>query len=192
MATGEVITFEEVGGVDVHARRTGQIDLGVDTDEEAYAAIRRWLSLPAVQRLDGGAPGRAGRVASSPTPELAALVPAKRTRGYDMRRVVARLCRSRVACSSSSRCSPATSPAPWPASTAGPSASWPTTRCSRPGSSTPRPATRSSASSAVCDAFNLPVIFLVDVPGFMVGQRVEHGRILHLGMRMMQALQNAG
>ena len=43
----------------------------------------------------------------------------------------------------------------------------------------------------VCDAFNLPVIFLVDVPGFMVGRRVEHDRMLHWGMRMMQALQLA-
>jgi acetyl-CoA carboxylase carboxyltransferase component len=43
----------------------------------------------------------------------------------------------------------------------------------------------------VCDAFNLPIVFLADVPGFMVGRRVEHDRILHWGMRMMQALQLA-
>ena len=43
----------------------------------------------------------------------------------------------------------------------------------------------------VCDAFNLPIVFLVDVPGFMVGRRVEHDRMLHWGMRMMQALQLA-
>ena len=40
IATGELISFEDVGGVDVHARKTGQIDLGVDTDQEAYEAIR--------------------------------------------------------------------------------------------------------------------------------------------------------
>ena len=43
----------------------------------------------------------------------------------------------------------------------------------------------------VCDSFNIPVIFLVDVPGFMVGARVEHDKMLHTGMRMMHALQNA-
>ena len=43
----------------------------------------------------------------------------------------------------------------------------------------------------VCDAFNVPVVFLVDVPGFMAGRQVEHDRILHWGMRMMQALQLA-
>jgi len=44
VAIGEVIGFEELGGVDVHAERTGQIDLAVDTDDEAWAAVRRWLS----------------------------------------------------------------------------------------------------------------------------------------------------
>jgi acetyl-CoA carboxylase carboxyltransferase component len=44
VAIGEVIGFEELGGVDVHAERTGQIDLAVDSDEEAWAAVRRWLS----------------------------------------------------------------------------------------------------------------------------------------------------
>jgi acetyl-CoA carboxylase carboxyltransferase component len=44
VAIGEVIGFEELGGVDVHAERTGQIDLAVDTDAEAWAAVRRWLS----------------------------------------------------------------------------------------------------------------------------------------------------
>lgn len=43
----------------------------------------------------------------------------------------------------------------------------------------------------ICDSFNLPVVFLVDVPGFMVGTKVEHNRMLHWGMRMMQAMQMA-
>ena len=44
VATGEIIGYEELGGVDVHARQTGQIDLGVDTEPEAWEAVRRWLS----------------------------------------------------------------------------------------------------------------------------------------------------
>ncbi len=92
VATGETITFEEVGGVDVHARTTGQIDLGVDTDEEAYAAIRRWLSyLPSNAHQP---PPRGARPAAiEPDPDLATLVPSRRTRGYDMRKVVARAIR---------------------------------------------------------------------------------------------------
>ena len=46
IATGEIIGFEELGGVDVHAKKTGQIDLGVATLEEAYAAVRRLSPIP--------------------------------------------------------------------------------------------------------------------------------------------------
>lgn len=42
----------------------------------------------------------------------------------------------------------------------------------------------------LCDAFNLPVIFLMDVPGFMVGKAVEHDRILSLAIRFVEALAN--
>ena len=44
--------------------------------------------------------------------------------------------------------------------------------------------------ATVCDSYNIPIIFLADVPGFMVGERVEHELMLHWGMRMMHALQN--
>ena len=90
IATGEVISFEEVGGVDVHARKTGQIDLGVETDEEGYEAIKRWLSY-----LPNNAWESAPRVepvgSLEHDPELGDMVPSKRTRGYDMRRVVQRI-----------------------------------------------------------------------------------------------------
>ena len=42
----------------------------------------------------------------------------------------------------------------------------------------------------LCDAYNLPVIFLMDVPGFMVGKSVEHNRILSLAIRFVEALGN--
>jgi acetyl-CoA carboxylase carboxyltransferase component len=44
VAIGEKIGFEELGGVDIHSEYTGQIDLGVDSEDEAWHALRRWLS----------------------------------------------------------------------------------------------------------------------------------------------------
>ncbi len=189
VATGEIITFEEVGGVDVHARRTGQIDLGVENDEEAYAAIRRWLSyLPNNAREP--APRAEPADAVMPDPELADLVPARRTRGYDMRRVVARLCDpgsvfelqplyARSVCCALARIDG------W---SVGVVANNPTFNA---GVLDPEACHKVIRAMTVCDAFNLPIVFLVDVPGFMVGRRVEHDRMLHWGMRMMQALQMA-
>ena len=189
VATGEIISFEDLGGVDVHARRTGQIDLGVDTDEEAYEAIRRWLSY-----LPGNAHERAPRGERpdriEADPKLASMIPAERTRGYDMRRVVARICdpesvfelhpqyaRSLVSALGRIDGLPVGMVANNPMFDAG--------------TLNPETCHKAIRLMTICDAFNLPVVFLVDVPGFMVGRRVEHDRILHWGMRMMQALQLA-
>lgn len=189
VATGEKISFEDIGGVDIHARRTGQIDLGVDTDDEAYAAIRRWLSyLPSNAHEP---PPRGERPDSiAPDPELASVVPARRTRGYDMRRVVSRVCdegsvfelqplyaQNVVAALGRIDGYPVGVIANNPMFNAG--------------TLDPESCHKIIRLLTVCDAYQLPAVFLVDVPGFMVGRRVEHDRILHWGMRMMQALQLA-
>jgi len=189
IATGEIITFEEVGGVDVHNRITGQIDLGVETDEEAYAAIKRWLSyLPNNIREVAPRTEPTGPIESDP--ELASLVPTRRTRGYDMRRVVARICDpgsvfelqpqfARSATTGLARIDG------WPI---GFIANNPMFNA---GVLDPETCQKIIRLCVLCDSFNLPIVWLVDVPGFMVGKRVEHDRMLHWGMRMMQALQMA-
>jgi acetyl-CoA carboxylase carboxyltransferase component len=43
----------------------------------------------------------------------------------------------------------------------------------------------------VCDAFNLPLVFLMDVPGFMVGSKAEHGGIIRHGAKMLHVMASA-
>jgi acetyl-CoA carboxylase carboxyltransferase component len=43
----------------------------------------------------------------------------------------------------------------------------------------------------VCDAFNLPLVFLQDVPGFMVGTKVEHAGIIRHGAKLLHAMSAA-
>jgi acetyl-CoA carboxylase carboxyltransferase component len=40
----------------------------------------------------------------------------------------------------------------------------------------------------LCDSFDLPVVFLQDVPGYLVGRQVEHERLLYRAMRFREAL----
>jgi acetyl-CoA carboxylase carboxyltransferase component len=189
IATGEVISFEDVGGVDVHARTTGQIDLGVDTDDEAYHAIKRWLSyLPSNAHQQSERHEPAGSFDSDPG--LSEIVPSRRSRGYDMRRLVDRLCdpgsvfeiqpgyARNVVCGL----------ARLNGFAIGVVANNPMFQA---GTLDPQACHKIIRLMTVCDSYNLPVVFLVDVPGFMVGKRVEHDLMLHWGMRMMQALQNA-
>src|SRR5262249_26954975 len=43
----------------------------------------------------------------------------------------------------------------------------------------------------ICDAFNLPLVFLMDVPGFMVGSKVEREGIIRHGAKMLHAMASA-
>jgi acetyl-CoA carboxylase carboxyltransferase component len=43
----------------------------------------------------------------------------------------------------------------------------------------------------LCDAFNIPLLFLVDVPGFMVGTKVEAAGIIRHGAKMLHAVAAA-
>ena len=42
-----------------------------------------------------------------------------------------------------------------------------------------------------CDAFNIPLVFLADVPGFMIGTQVERGGIIRHGAKMVTAISEA-
>jgi methylmalonyl-CoA decarboxylase subunit alpha len=44
---------------------------------------------------------------------------------------------------------------------------------------------------SLCDAFQVPLVFLQDVPGFMVGSKAEKSGIIHAGARMIQAMARA-
>ncbi len=90
MATGEAIDQDALGGVDVHARTTGQIDAIADTPQDAYALVRRFLALLPANGARRAPRGPAG-VRLAPDPELADLVPRRRSRAYDMTRVLRRV-----------------------------------------------------------------------------------------------------
>ncbi|MFB4162095.1 acyl-CoA carboxylase subunit beta [Geomicrobium sp. JSM 1781026] len=43
----------------------------------------------------------------------------------------------------------------------------------------------------ICDAYNIPLLFLADVPGFMIGTRVEKAGIIRHGAKMLSAMSSA-
>jgi acetyl-CoA carboxylase carboxyltransferase component len=43
----------------------------------------------------------------------------------------------------------------------------------------------------LCDAFNIPLVYLADVPGFMIGSEVERGGIIRHGAKMVSAVASA-
>ncbi|MBM3346767.1 MAG: methylcrotonoyl-CoA carboxylase [Betaproteobacteria bacterium] len=89
-ATGEVVTPEELGGADVHARQSGVADHYALDDAHALAIARRivsHLNTAKVVNLDLAAP----REPLFPTGELGGIIPADARKPYDVREVIARI-----------------------------------------------------------------------------------------------------
>src|SRR5919107_132761 len=89
-ATGEVVTAEELGGGDVHARRSGVVDHLADDDEHALEIARDILS-----HLNRPAPSVVDRVAPEDPlydpEELAGVIPTDLRKPFDIREVIARI-----------------------------------------------------------------------------------------------------
>jgi acetyl-CoA carboxylase carboxyltransferase component len=188
MATGEAIDREALGGVDVHFRGTGQIDLVADTPEEAATLVRRFLSY-----LPPNAARRAPRTADSdraplaPDPDLAALVPRRRSRAYDMRRVLDRVLDggSLLELGGGHGRSLICALGRLDGHAVGVIASQPKFFA---GALDPVACEKAVRLLCLCDAFDLPVVFVQDVPGFFVGRQVEHDGMLRHAIRLQTAL----
>jgi acetyl-CoA carboxylase carboxyltransferase component len=186
MATGEAIDQEALGGVDVHARTTGQIDAIADTPQDAYALVRRFLALlppNAAQRAPRGPSG----ARLEPDPELPDLVPRRRSRAYDMTRVLGRLLDD----GSLLELAPGygrgliCALGRLDGHSVGVIASQPKFFA---GALDPAACEKAVRLLCLCDAYDLPVVFLQDVPGFFVGRQVEHAGMLKHAIRLQTAL----
>ena len=76
-------------------------------------------------------------------------------------------------------------------STAGSSASSPTSRSQKGGVLFVDSADKAARFIQTCNAFNVPLLFLADVPGFMIGTGVERQGIIRHGAKMISAVSEA-
>jgi methylmalonyl-CoA decarboxylase subunit alpha len=186
VATGEKVTMDALGGADVHDRITGQVDLVVDTDDEACDALRAFLSyLPS--RAGAAVPRAESRATRLPDDVLASIVPEQRTKTYDVRRVIERMVDGGTTLELKPHfgASLVTALGRVDGRPVGIIANQPAYLV---GSITPDACAKATRLLCLCDAFGLPVIFLQDTPGFLVGTKVEHDRILARSMLFLEAL----
>jgi len=184
-ATGEEPTFEDLGGVDIHAERTGQIDLVAESFDEVADQIRRFLGfLPGNSWSD---PAGSVSVETDADPGMRDLVPANPRTAYDMRAVVRRLVdggdflelRRRIGTGV------LTGLAAIGGASVGVVASQPMRVA---GAITPDACDKIVRLLCTCDAYGLPVVILQDTPGFLVGTGVEHDGLLYKAMLLHQAV----
>ncbi len=188
VATGEQITMAELGGPDVHDRRTGQVDLVVDTDDDACDAIRAFLSfLPS--RAGAEPPRGETRASRRPDAGMHEIVPDARTKTYDVRAVIERLVDDGEVLELKPRfgASVVTALGRIDGRPVGIIANQPAHLV---GSLTPDACAKATRLVCLCDAFGLPIVFLQDTPGFLVGTNVEHDRLIARSMLFLEALCN--
>ncbi|MFO1080032.1 MAG: carboxyl transferase domain-containing protein [Reyranellaceae bacterium] len=189
VALSQEVTPEELGGSELHAETTGQIDLVTDTDQQALEAIRCFLGyLPSncTQRP----PRAAGPIEAHPPELLDALIPRPRNRIYDGRKLVEYL--ADVGSVTSFR--PAygrtleTALVRIDGRVVGVVASNPL----RKGGAIDGPSCDKMTEFVVlCDSFNIPLVLLADTPGFLVGLQAERDGVAGKIMNNLRALSLA-
>lgn len=189
-ATGQQVDGEDLGGWKVHATVTGFADAVADTDEEAVELIRRFLSyLPS---HNGEAPPRA------PVPDGADgrghlihdIVPESRTKVYDVRKVIEVIADPGSVFVIKDRFgkSLVTALTRIDGQTVGVIANNPMFK----GGAIDNDACAKATSFIVlCDSYNIPLVFLVDQPGFLIGVDGERGGIVGKVINWMNALSLA-
>jgi acetyl-CoA carboxylase carboxyltransferase component len=189
-AVGEDVTQEELGGALVHCRRSGVGDLEVADDEACLASIKRYLSfMPAHNRE---APPRTAT--SDPVDRrdeaLLDVLPDSNRQPYDMYDVIGRVvddgewmdlkpqwARSLITCLARFDGRPVGIVANQPRQLGGILDN--------------DAADKAARFVNLCNAFGLPLVFLQDVPGFMVGTKVEAAGIIRHGAKMLHAVAAA-
>lgn len=188
--TGEAISSDELGGAGVHAGSTGVASLVVADRDEALAALSDLLAyLPA--HVDEEAPRWwTDDPADRPTPEAGALIPASPTGGYDVRDVISAIVDDGDHLELRGRWAPnlVTTLATIGGRPVGIVANQPVSIAG----TLDIPASQKGARFvAFCDAFGIPLLTLVDTPGFYPGKDLEWRGMIRHGAQLAFAYARA-
>jgi methylmalonyl-CoA carboxyltransferase large subunit len=187
--TGEQVSSDELGGADTHMARSGVNHFVVDDDAQAILVAKKLLSfLP--QNNTEDPPVVEPNLLIEPDPELGEIVPVDGKKGYDVREVITRIVDwgdflevqagyaqnivvgfGRIA-----------------GRTVGIIANQP---MALSGVLDINASDKGSAFIRFCNAFNIPLLTLVDVPGFLPGVAQEHNGIIRHGAKMLYAYSAA-
>ncbi len=188
MVIGEKVTLEEMGGARMHCEVSGCGDVLVKTEDEALAFCRRYLGfLPTncstAPPVHASAPPRSG-------PTVDELVPLQQNKLFDMQTVIDALIDEGSFLEIKKRFAKEliTGFARLGGHSVGILANQPK---QKGGVLFVDSADKATRFIRLCDAFNLPLLYLADVPGFMIGSKVEREGIIRHGAKMISAVSDA-
>ena len=188
--TGEELSHEELGGAMAHATRSGVCHFAVPNDEECLQEVRRLVSFLPLNNMEDPPVVETGDDPRRRIEDLLAVVPDDSNKPYDMRDIIYRVVDGgdfmevhahfaqniivgfgRMA-----------------GSTVGIVGNQPLYLAGVLDIDSSRKAAR---FVRFCDAFNIPIITFVDVPGYLPGAVQEHGGIITHGSKLVYAYSEA-
>lgn len=183
-ATGEVADERLLGGAEMHAAVTGTVEYLADDDAQGVSVAREVLG-----RLDWNSRLQAPHRREFEPPvydveEIAGIVPVDYTVPYDVREVIARI----VDASDFQEFKPQ-----YGSSTICVQAGIMGFACGIIGNNgpfDPSGATKATHFFQLCDQADMPIIFLNNITGYMVGMEYEHAGMIKHGSKMIQAVTN--
>ena len=188
MVIGEKVTLEEMGGARMHTSKSGVGHALVKSDEDGIEFARRYLSyLPSNFE---GAPPVAPAVAPAEGPAIRDVVPLDENKPFDMLDVLRALVDAGSLLEIHERWAKEliVGYARLDGRAIGIVASQPK---QKGGVLFTDSSDKAARFIQACNAFNVPLLFLADVPGFMIGTQVEREGIIRHGAKMISAVSEA-
>src|SRR6202049_2575916 len=190
VVTGEAVSFDELGGGDVHNATSGVAHFLPQTEEACAAGVRKLLSyLPS---SNGEAPPfvPTSDDLERADPELQRIVPASPDKPYDMRELVSRVLDNREFFEAQPFFAPNTivGLGRLGGHVVGIVGNQPKVLA---GAIDINASVKAARFIRFCDAFGIPIISFVDVPGYLPGRDQEHGGIIRHGAKLLYAYAEA-
>jgi acetyl-CoA carboxylase carboxyltransferase component len=188
MVIGERVSLEEMGGARMHTGVSGVAHQLVTSDEEGIAVARRYLSyLPSSWEAT---PPAAAPAAASGHGQIAELIPQDENKPFDMQLLIAALVDEGSLLEIHPRWAKEVIVgfARLDGRAIGIVANQPK---HKGGVLFSDSADKAARFIWTCNAFNVPLVFLADVPGFMIGTAVERDGIIRHGAKMISAVSEA-
>jgi acetyl-CoA carboxylase carboxyltransferase component len=183
-ATGESVTAEELGGGDVHTRLSGVADHLAEDDADAIARVREIVArLNTVKSLPGDL--AAPEEPLYPAEEIYGVLPADLRRPYDVREILARLLDGSRFHEFKARYGATL------VTGFGRIAGFPVAVLANNGVLFSESALKATHFIEMAAQRRLPLLFLQNITGFMVGKAAEHGGIAKDGAKMVHAVASA-
>ena len=188
--TGEEVNQEELGGASVHATKSGVAHFAAQTEEEAIATIKELLSYLPQNNMESApfqeTPDPVGRVEDA----LNSIVPDNPNKAYDMYAVIKAIVDDGKFFEVHKEFAKniIVGFAHFGGRSVGVVANQPAVLAGVLDINASRKAAR---FVRFCDAFNIPLVTLVDVPGFLPGTQQEYGAIITNGAKLLYAYGEA-